>query len=99
MKRAIFIGLLAYVTSVCAHPFSPYTDNKDEPESIEWSREAVAAFLKKKMEKENLRPASLSEYVLTLIQESRKKSGVIRNETNTSTSIDKSKLSHNPSLR
>ena len=92
MKGAVFIGLLAYVTLVGAHPFSPYTDNKYGPESMEWSQEAVAAFLKNKVEKGFLQPASVSEYLLTLMQGSRKKPVVIRNDTNTSTSTNKSEL-------
>ena len=98
MKRAGFIGLLVYVTLVSAHPFSPYTDNEEESESMEWSQEAVAAFLKNKMEKENLQPASLSEYLLTLMQGSKKKPGIIRNGTNTSTGTNKSKLMFYPTL-
>ena len=86
MKEAIFLGLLVYVTLVSAHPYSPYTDNKDDSKYMEWGREAVAAFLRNKIQEQKLQPESFSDYILTLIQ------GKKSTEDDTNTTSDKSKI-------
>ena len=70
MKQAILqlIGLLVSTSLVSASPYSPYTDNKEEQKNVLLSDEAVAAYFKNKMEKENLEPAKIVEYVLANIQ-------------------------------
>ena len=70
MKQAILqlIGLLVSTSLVSASPYSPYTDNKGEQKNVLLSDEAVAAYFKNKMEKENLEPAKIVEYVLANIQ-------------------------------
>ena len=87
MKEAIFVGLLVYITLVSALPYSPYTDKKDDSKYTEWSREAVAAFLRNKIEEQNFQPESFSDYILTLIQG---KKPLPSDDTNTTTD-DKSK--------
>ena len=71
MKQAILqlIGLLVSTSLVSASPYSPYTDNKGEQKNVLLSDEAVAAYFKNKMEKENLEPAEMMEYILANIQE------------------------------
>lgn len=70
----LIVGLLLVVTVTAAYPYSPYTDNKDPQEkNVQLSEDAVAAYLKHKMNSEKLEPESIIKYVVALIQGSSKK--------------------------
>ena len=60
--------VLMLLAVVSAYPYSPYTDHKGETKNVRLSEEAVAAYLKSKMENENLEPAKIMDYVETLLQ-------------------------------
>ena len=60
--------VLMLVAVATAYPYSPYTDHKGETKNVQPSEEAVAAYLKSKMEKENLEPAKIMDYVEALLQ-------------------------------
>lgn len=64
--------LLMLVAMATAYPYSPYTDHKGEPKNVQLSEEAVAAYLKSKMEDEDLEPAKIMDYVETLLQGGKK---------------------------
>lgn len=65
----LIAGLLVLATLTSAHPYSPYSDYKvDEQKNVDLSEEAVAAYLKSKMDKEKLDPATIVEYVESLLQ-------------------------------
>ncbi len=66
MERVAILLLLVAVAS--AYPYSPYTDHKGESKNVKLSEEAVAAYLKSKMEDEKLEPAKIMDYVETLLQ-------------------------------
>ena len=66
METLAFVVILLAVAT--AHPFSPYTDHKEESKNAQLSEEAVAAYLKNKMELENLEPAKIMNYVEALLQ-------------------------------
>ena len=95
-EATAIIGLLIFnVMVVSCHPYSPYTDHKGEPKAStgDWNDEAVAAYLRHKMNEEDLRPSVLSEYIFTLMQGGKKpppSSVTVPDVTNTTT--DKSKL-------
>ena len=67
------VGFLFLATIVSAYPSLPYTDLKNEQKDVQLSEEAVAAYLKDKMDKENLEPASIMKYVVALLEGSSKK--------------------------
>lgn len=54
------------------HPYSPYSDNRDGTKNTQLSEEEVAAYLRRKMEKDNLEPATIMDYVISLIQGGKK---------------------------
>lgn len=64
--------LLMLVAVATAYPYSPYTDHKEESKNVQLSEEAVAAYLKGKMEKENLEPVKIMDYVEALLQGGKK---------------------------
>lgn len=65
----LIAGLLVLAALTSAHPYSPYSDYKvDEPKNVQLSEEAVAAYLKSKMDKEKLDPETIVEYVESLLQ-------------------------------
>lgn len=66
MERVTIVLLLVAVAS--AYPYSPYTDHRGESKNTRLSEEAVAAYLKSKMENENLEPAKIMDYVESLLQ-------------------------------
>jgi hypothetical protein len=70
MERVAIVLLLVAVAS--AYPYSPYTDHKGESKNLKLSEEAVAAYLKSKMEDEKLEPAKIMDYVESLLQGARK---------------------------
>ena len=76
-EAALLVGLLVCLAVVSGHPYSPYTDSKEDAAKAraDWSDEAVAAYLRNKMQKEDLRPSVLSEYILTLMQGGKKGPG------------------------
>ena len=64
--------LLLLVVAAVAHPYSPYTDHKGDSKGEQLSEDAVAAYLKSKMDEENLEPAKIMKYVETLLQGGKK---------------------------
>ena len=66
--------LMLTATVVAGHPYSPYTDSKDgvTKNTQQLSEEEVAAYLMRKMDREKLNPATIMEYVESLIQGGRK---------------------------
>ena len=65
----LIAGLLVLATLTSAHPYSPYSDYKvDKQKNVDLNEEAVAAYLKSKMDKEKLDPATIVEYVESLLQ-------------------------------
>ena len=66
MERVAIVLLVVAVAS--AYPYFPYTDHKGESNHVKLSEEAVAAYLKNKMEDEKLEPAKIMNYVETLLQ-------------------------------
>lgn len=66
METVTVVLMMLAVAS--AYPYSPYTDHKGESKNVQLSEEAVAAYLKSKMEDENLEPAKIMNYVETLLQ-------------------------------
>ena len=67
MKTVTSFALLLLAVATVAHPYSPYTDHKEDSKGERLSEEAVAAYLKSKLDKENREPAKIVEYVETLI--------------------------------
>lgn len=70
----LIIGLLVLATVGTAHPYAPYSDYKlkEQDTDVGLSEEAVAAYLKSKMEEEKLNTATIVEYVQSLIKGGRK---------------------------
>ena len=66
MESVVIVLLVVAVAS--AYPYSPYTDPKGESSNVKLSEEAVAAYLKNKMEDEKLEPAKIMNYVESLLQ-------------------------------
>ena len=73
MERVTIVLVMLAVAS--AYPYSPYTDHRGEPKNVKLSEDAVAAYLKGKMEVENLGQAKIMEYVETLLQGKKKGGG------------------------
>ena len=73
MKLSL-VMLVLTATVVAGHPYSPYTDSRDGvmKNTQQLSEEEVAAYLMRKMDREKLDPATIMEYVESLIQGGRK---------------------------
>ena len=67
METVTVVFMLVAVAT--AYPYSPYTDHKGDTKNVQLSEEAVAAYLKSKMENENLEPAKIMDYVEALLQQ------------------------------
>ena len=68
MKLSLVLLVLT-ATVVAGHPYSPYTDSRDGvTKNTQLTDEDIAAFLKRKMDEEELEPAKIVEYVESLIQ-------------------------------
>ena len=72
MLSLVLLVLTAMV--VAGHPYSPYTDSRDGlmKNTQQLSEEEVAAYLKRKMDREKLDPATIMDYVQSLIQGGKK---------------------------
>ena len=67
MLSLVLLVLTAMV--VAGHPYSPYTDSRDGlMKNMQLTDEDIAAYLKSKMDKEELELAKIVEYVESLIQ-------------------------------
>ena len=68
----LMLGVLLLTAMAAGHPYSPYSDNRDGTKNTQLSEEEVAAYLRRKMEKDNLEPATIMDYVISLIQGGKK---------------------------
>lgn len=68
MKATVFTVVLLCTSLTSAFPYSPYADKRGELKYAEWGQDAVSAYLRSKMAKENIQPEALSEYIVGLTQ-------------------------------